>query len=108
MMNDKMLEDYFKAYKAATEPMPSPQLMTNILARVDIEPSGWEQIIRNPWIVFDMMMPKAIGWALTCCLGVYLGFSSTEQIGGAIEDNYYTYDQTQVFLFEELNVEETE
>lgn len=108
MMNEKKLDEYLTAYAAQTDVPPSAQLMDNIL-KVCHQPDPAQKLSRfNPWHWFDLMVPKAIGWALTCCLGLYLGLSSADQGNTVDDDEFYLYDQTQLMLSENFITEDTE
>ncbi len=97
-MNDKTLDDYLQAYKSQTDHSPSRKLMVNILTI----PCQSRSIAIQPWNWFDLMVPKAVGWALTCCLGIYLGLSSPEMVNNSMDEDYYMYDQAQIMFSEDI------
>ncbi|GEM_PF-2254004 len=107
-MSEIDLDDYLRAYRAETNREPPRRLMDRILATPDLalsefvgdqaEPSVWG----NPWRWFDMALPRAVGWALTCFLGVYLGLTSAEQGVSPGEETYYMYEQAQFILYEDI------
>ncbi|MBL4612224.1 MAG: hypothetical protein JKY91_00625 [Emcibacter sp.] len=102
-MNDKILDRYLRAYQSETDQAPSTYLMENILAI-----PGQNHVQQGavfPWVWFDAMMPRVIGWTLTCCLGIYLGVSSTEQAMGPTDEEFYLYDQAQVLISEDIYAE---
>lgn len=105
MMENKMLDDYLEAYKRRTDHGPSQELRDKILAapavQRDEKPSGLGNI-------FNLMMPKAVGWALTCILGVYLGSWSALQENEPEGEEYYLFAQAQILLSENLTSEEFE
>ena len=105
-MSDKDLDDFLQIYQAETAEIPSRYVREGIL---DV-PRQVEQNRRfsfsRPWQWFDLMMPKAVGWAVTCGLGVYLGLAVPEPGFAPTDEEYYLYDQAQVFLSEDLNDEE--
>ena len=107
-MNDQKLDDYFAAYAAQTDGPPSAQLMDRILAvsqqPVPVDEGGLFKL----WHLFDLMIPKAIGWALTGCLGLYIGLSSADQSTSIDDDEFYLYDQTQLILSEGFITEDIE
>ncbi|VAV88169.1 hypothetical protein MNBD_ALPHA02-1690 [hydrothermal vent metagenome] len=98
-MNDEKLDIYLRAYQAQTDIAPSARLMTNILAVPEMGQAG---AIAFPWNWFDLMMPKAVGWALTCVLGIFLGFYTAEQGHNPLDEEFYLYDQAQVLLTEDM------
>lgn len=102
MMNDKNLDDYLRAYRSETDQSPSRQLVENILAVSNNTTRNSRSFIVHPWQLFDSMMPKAVGWALTCCLGIYIGLSSPEQGITPMDEEYYMYDQVQIRLSEDM------
>ncbi|MBL4801710.1 MAG: hypothetical protein JKY45_07425 [Emcibacter sp.] len=104
MMNDKKLDCYLRTYQLETDQAPSRQLMDDIL--VLSEQRQKPQGLAFPWQWFDLMIPKTVGWVLTCFLGIYLGlFSSVEQGTVPTDEEYFSYDQAQVFLVEDIYVE---
>lgn len=101
-MNEKNFDDYMQAYQLETDQPPSRQLADNIISVPNyIMQSRWS-FVTHPWHLFDLMMPKAIGWALTCCIGIYFGLYSTENGVVSFDEEYYLYDQAQILLSEEL------
>jgi len=102
-MSEIDLDDYLRAYRAETNRKPSRRLMGGILAAPDLasDLSG-SSVWRNPWRWFDMALPRAVGWTLTCFLGVYLGLTSAEQDVSPGEEAYYMYDQAQFILYEDI------
>lgn len=101
MMNDKNLDDFLRAYQSETEEIPSRHVRESILA----VPGRAEQNPRfsfaRPWQWFDLMIPRAVGWALTCGMGIYLGLAAPEPGFAPTDDEYYLYDQAQVLLSED-------
>ena len=98
MMNDKNLDVFLRVYQSETDQEPSRKLMDNILA----VPEQRRSFSFNPLQWFDMMMPKAVGWALTCCLGIYIGLSSPDVGVTPMDEDYYLYDQAQIMLSEDI------
>jgi len=101
-MNDKILDDYLRAYRSESDCEPSLQLRDRILVVPDefsVTHNIFSSFMNNPWHIFDLMMPKVIGWTATACLGLYMGFSPLEQ---GDDSEYFAYDQTQLFLYEDL------
>ncbi len=101
-MSDKVLDDYLRVYKAESDCEPSLQLQERILSISDWGVNSqniFSSLMNNPWHVFDLMIPRVIGWAATACLGLYMGFSPLEQ---GDDSEYFAYDQTQLFLYEDL------
>ena len=107
MMEDKILDTYLKAYQAETDIEPSNPLMKNILgipaqeipASVAPGSTGF-----NPLHWFDLMLPRAVGWAMTGTLGVYIGLSSPGQITMATEEDLM-YDQALLLITEEFDID---
>lgn len=102
MMDDNALDIYLNAYKKQTQITPSRRLLDNILSIPDRVQSGKISLFDHPWHVFNLMLPKAVGWALTGILGVYLGFSSMEPEIDPVGDDYYLYAHAQILLSENL------
>lgn len=101
-MNDKNLDDYLRAYKAESDCEPSSQLRERILSVPDelgATSNIFSSFMNNPWHIFDLMMPRVVGWVATACLGLYMGFSPLEQ---GDDREYFAYDQAQFFLYEGL------
>lgn len=102
MMTEKNIDDFLLAYKSETDRPTSRQLMDNILgipqriAQEDILSAA------SLWRWFDLMMPKAVGWALTGCFGIYMGLSSPEGGGNPTDEEYYPYDQAQIMILEDM------
>lgn len=106
MMNDKNLDDFLRAYQSETDEIPSRYVRERIL----VVPGQAEQYRRfsfaRPWHWFDLMIPKAVGWAVTCGLGIYLGLAVPEPGFMPTDVEYYMYDHAQLLLSEDLNGEE--
>lgn len=102
-MNDEKLDLFLRAYQSETDLAPSRKLMDDILA----VPDQSRSFVFRPWHWFDMMMPKAVGWALTCCLGIYIGLLSPDG-GVTADEEYYLYGQAQILLSEDMTQEDTD
>lgn len=109
MMDDKILNAYLKAYKSETDLEPSTHLMKIVLG-VPAQEIGANTALQknrfNPWHWFDLMLPKAVGWALTGFMGIYIGLSSTAQVSNASEEEFM-YDQALLMLTEDFGAEDT-
>ncbi len=111
MMSDQKLENFFRAYAAETDRIPSRRTVDNILAVPDMAVNGplfsegflpWKI---NPWNWFEHMIPMAVGWALTCFLGIYIGLSSMEVVMSPVDEEFYMYDQAQLLLSDNFDGE---
>lgn len=98
-MNDEKFDNFLWAYQSETDKAPSRQLIENILS---VSGRSGPQAVR-PWHWFDLMLPKAIGWALTCCLGIYIGLSSPEAVNNSVDEEYFLYGQAQILLSEDMS-----
>ncbi|PHZ86173.1 hypothetical protein [Paremcibacter congregatus] len=112
-MSDKRLDHYLEVFRVETNIEPSRALMDKIIGIPQSECVRSEQAgFFNLWRFFDGLVPRALGWALTGCLGLYLGLSSGNQPqqeqAFPLDENYYIYGQVQVLLSEELVLEDEE
>lgn len=107
MMEQTELDNYLAAFAKATDLPPSRQVRDRILAVPD-QMVAQKRQVWNPVSWFDMLLPKAIGWSLTCVLGIYVGLTSSEQVGASLDDEIYYYEQTQQIIAESLSPEETD
>lgn len=107
MMDDKILDTYLKAYKVETDIEPSIPLMKNILGipAQEISTSATPGSNGfNPLHWFDLMLPRAVGWAMTGILGAYIGLSSPGQVSLASEEDLM-YDQALLMITEEFDMD---
>ncbi len=107
-MDDKIIDDFLRAYKSETDQPPSRQAREAILAVPDLRDSRlFPNILFSLLQWFDQVMPRAVGWAFACFLGVYLGLGSPEQGIALGEEEDYMYDQAQLLISEEYVAEGT-
>ncbi|PCI47938.1 MAG: hypothetical protein COB49_06545 [Alphaproteobacteria bacterium] len=107
-MNDKELDMFLRAYQSETDQPPSQQILDSILTVPDRITQGSWLLYLRPWHWLDSMMPKVVGWAMTCCLGIYVGLLSPGGGESAMDEEYYLYDQAQVLLFEDMDFDPRE
>ena len=109
MMKNQFLDDYLQAYKGETDIKPSRALHDAILAIPGQAGNASSITSKIEYIIlkwFDLFLPKAVGWALTLCLGVYLGLASSEPVFNVAEAEFYLNDQAQFILSEDVLTEE--
>ncbi len=107
-MTINKFDDYLRAYQSETDQPPSRQFLESILAVPDQLSQTSGLLTARPWRWFDLMIPKAVGWVLTCCLGIYIGLSSPEGTITTTDEELFLYDQAQLLLSEEMDGEDTE
>ncbi|MCF8474942.1 MAG: hypothetical protein K9G26_09615 [Emcibacter sp.] len=110
-MDDKILDAYLKAYGRETDQEVSFGLKEKFLslpdcATQDVFAQDHKVWTINPYAWFDFMMPKAIGWTLACCIGIYFGLSTSDQASQYMDEEYYMYNAAQLILSENLTIED--